>query len=159
MFNEKKKHILKFFIIFGLFVLTFIGFYHISVNYNLETLNKKGNACINDICIELEVVKSGKEKEEGLMYRDYLPQNQGMLFIFEKQDKHTFWMKNTFISLDIIWINKDFKIVDIISADPCRDLECEIYKPREKALYVIEVNKNFARENNIFIGNKVDLNY
>ncbi|MFT4304497.1 MAG: DUF192 domain-containing protein [Candidatus Woesearchaeota archaeon] len=159
MLSEKNNHFLKFFIIFILFIIVFLGFYYLYKNHDFKSYNQVGEACINDICIELEIVKTDKEREKGLMYIDYLPQNQGMLFIFEDEDKHAFWMKNTFISLDIIWINKDYEIVDIISANPCTDLECEIYKPRGEALYVIEVNKNFARENNIFIGNKVDLNY
>ena len=159
MKQDINKHFIGYFIIFAFFILILIGVYYIYQNFDSGTSSTTGDACINDICIQLEVVKTGKDKERGLMYRDYLPQDHGMLFVFENKAKHEFWMKNTFISLDIIWINEDFEIVDIISAEPCTSIECEIYKPREEALYVIEVNKNFARDNNIFIGTEVDLNY
>jgi len=68
-----------------------------------------------------------------------------------------FWMKDTLIPLDIIFINKDLRIVDIIQAVPCKKDPCKVYTPKNKAKYVLEVNKDFAKDNKIAINNSLKL--
>jgi uncharacterized protein len=159
---KKENHISKYFIIFIILIIVSFFIYFIYNNLDLNNqidINKKHKEiCIKKICIKVEIAKTENERNIGLMYKEYLSENEGMFFIFENEDKHQFWMKNTFISLDIIWINRDFEIVDIIQAEPCVSLECDIYKPREKALYVLEVNKGFSLKNNIMIGDKILIN-
>ena len=61
--------------------------------------------CFENNCFEVELALTLIEKGRGLMYREYLEENKGMLFVFDKEEKRSFWMKNTFIPLDIIWLN------------------------------------------------------
>ncbi|MBI2667761.1 DUF192 domain-containing protein [Candidatus Woesearchaeota archaeon] len=110
----------------------------------------------NEIKVNIEIADSDSERTQGLMFRESLDKNSGMLFVFEDEDYHSFWMKNTLIPLDMIFISKNLKIVDIKHAVPCDD-ECISYKPKDKAKYVLEVNNNFAIENNINLGDKVIL--
>ena len=89
------------------------------------------------------------------MNRDSLGENEGMLFIFDKEDYYSFWMLNTRIPLDIIWINANKEIIHIErNLQPCTD-SCPKYSPNEKALYVLEVNANYTSKNGINIGDKV----
>ena len=97
--------------------------------------------CSSKACFSVEIVKTEQERAQGLMNREFLEENSGMLFIFEQEAKHTFWMKDTKIPLDIIWIDKDKTIVYIKkNAIPCIEDPCPIYYPSAEALYVLELN-------------------
>jgi len=101
-----------------------------------------------------EVADSGPKRQQGLMFRKSLSDNEGMLFIFDEEGQHAFWMQNMLISLDIIWINQEKIIVDIITnTPPCNDA-CNIMVPRSKAKYVLEVRSGFVQKHNIKIGQK-----
>ena len=100
----------------------------------------------------VEIADSPAERELGLMGRDALPEGRGMLFIFDKPDEYGFWMKNTKISLDIIFLDAQKNIVDILSADPCIKDPCETYMPKAAALYAVEVPGGFANNNGIMMG-------
>jgi uncharacterized membrane protein (UPF0127 family) len=88
----------------------------------------------------VEVATTSQERQRGLMFRESLEPGTGMFFIFEKEDFYGFWMKNTLIPLDIIWINADKKIVDIQTLQACTEKPCDSHIPSQKALYVLEVN-------------------
>ena len=89
----------------------------------------------------VEIADEGHERREGLMYREELDEGHGMLFIFPKESPHSFWMKNTLIPLDIIWLSEKKEIVDIQTVPPCKpDTNCQSYKPKVAAKYVLEVN-------------------
>ncbi len=109
----------------------------------------------NEAVIFAEVADEQDEWERGLMFRNTLDDDTGMIFIFDKEDYYSFWMKNTRIPLDMIWISEDKKVVDIKEAEPCIDDPCTSYKPAGKAKYVLEVNQGFAENNSIKIGDKV----
>lgn len=64
------------------------------------------------------------------MYRQELPELSGMLFVFEQAGQYNFWMKNTLIPLDMIWINDQNKIIDIKQATPCTADPCPTYNPQ-----------------------------
>ncbi len=110
--------------------------------------------CFENVCVQAEIADTKDKRKTGLMFRESLPKNQGMLFIFDREESHSFWMKNMRIPLDIIYICQDKRIVDI-KADvaPCRD-SCYGLAPGAKAKYVLEVNAGFAEENKIEIGDK-----
>lgn len=108
--------------------------------------------CFRDICVDCEIADSDEKRIKGLMFREDLAQNSGMLFIFPFEDKYSFWMKNMRFSLDMIWIGSDRKIVDINkNVLPC-GASCEEIIPKAKAKYVLEVNSGFADKNRIKIG-------
>jgi len=114
--------------------------------------------CINDNCFIVEMAITIKEKQTGLMNRESLPPDSGMLFIYEEENIYPFWMKNTLIPLDIIWINKNKEIIYIENnALPCKLDPCPIYNPKEKAIYILEINGKLANSLKINIGDKVIL--
>ena len=105
--------------------------------------------------IEVEVVDTPLERREGLMHRESLCISCGMLFIMDEEAKHSFWMKNTLIPLDMVFIKSDSVIVDVLHAEPCLADPCRHYTPREKAQYVLETNVNKFDESDI--GKKVNI--
>ncbi len=98
--------------------------------------------CINNQnCFIIKTAESNSELIKWLMDKKTMHNNQGMFFIFKEEKLHTFWMKNTYIPLDIIWFDKSLKIIDIKkNAQPCFKDDCAQYIPKEKAKYVLEIN-------------------
>ncbi len=100
--------------------------------------------------ITAELAVSPEERERGLMYREKIEPDQGMLFVFEEEDLYSFWMKNTLIPLDIIWLNSNLQIVHIEkNVPPCLRDPCPGYSPRSPALYVLELKAGQAEANNL----------
>jgi hypothetical protein len=113
---------------------------------------KYTNVKVGNTKIRAEIADTLIERTKGLMFRKSLPENEGMLFVFNDEDYHSFWMMNMSFPIDIIWINKEKKVVDIAkNVQPCK-LICSTYTPKEKAMYVLEVNANFTEEHGIKIG-------
>lgn len=110
---------------------------------------------ISTTVVKAEVADTPLKQIEGLMSKKTLPDSQGMFFIFNKEYNHAIWMMNMSFPIDIIWISKDLKIVDIVEgALPCR-INCPVYAPDEKALYVLEVNSGFVARNKLRTGDSV----
>ncbi len=110
----------------------------------------------NNVKVIVDLANSPEEKQKGLMFREYLENNHGMLFRWDNEKLRSFWMKNTLIPLDIIFISKDHEITGIIQAEPCKkQTGCQVYAG--KAKYVLEVNQGFCKENNIKEGLKIKL--
>lgn len=106
--------------------------------------------------VKCEIADSIWEQAIGLMNRTNLSQDRGMLFIFSDEKPREFWMKNTLIPLDMIFLDKDFKIVKIIeNAQPCKTINCDTYPSVEPAQYVIEINGGFSEKYNITNQTKV----
>ena len=112
----------------------------------------------NPIKINAEIADDNEERTRGLMFRKILDENSGMLFVFDDEDFQTFWMKNTLIPLDIIFIDKNFRIVDIKNAAPCEKDPCSMYQSSMPAKYVLEVNSRFSDKNNIRVQNIIKIN-
>ena len=110
------------------------------------------------IKINVEVADDNNERGKGLMFREKLNENDGMLFVFDDESYLAFWMKNTLIPLDIIFIDENYGIVDIKNAVPCKEDPCALYKSLKPAKYVLEVNTNFTAKNKIKVGDKVIIN-
>ena len=80
----------------------------------------KSQVCFNNYCFNVELAITLEEQKHGLMGREYLPINEGMLFIYGQKTVHTFWMKNMLIPLDIIWINENEEVIHIKkNVQPC----------------------------------------
>ena len=106
-----------------------------------------------DIPVSVEIVSTEAQIERGLMYREHLPPDQGMLFLMDREKKWSFWMHNTLIPLDIIFIASDFTIAGIVeNAEPKTDTLREVHRP---SLYVLEVNGGFCAAHKIAAGTKV----
>jgi uncharacterized membrane protein (UPF0127 family) len=94
-----------------------------------------------------EVADTTEKRARGLMYRESLAKDRGMLFTFPEPQQWTFWMKNTRIALDIIWMDGNKKIVHVERNVPgCsrNDEGCPQYQPNNDALYVLEVAAGVA---------------
>ncbi len=109
------------------------------------------------VSVEIEIADTEEERVQGLMYREKLGSYNGMLFIFDIQANNSFWMKNTRIPLDLVFIDGDKKIVDIVeNAQPCVEGHiCPALRPQFEYMYCLEVNGGFAEENQIRIGDTV----
>ena len=115
--------------------------------------SKINQACANGKCFKLEIADTNEERSTGLMNHESLQEDAGMWFVFDKDDKHLFWMKDMKFPIDIIWIDSNYNVVDIKrDARPCKD-DCEIYSPSKEVRYVLEVNAG----SNINAGNKVEI--
>ncbi|MEC7380702.1 MAG: DUF192 domain-containing protein [Pseudomonadota bacterium] len=116
---------------------------------NLDIINNYKDK----ITYAVEVVKSQSDQEIGLMYRNRLKEKTGMLFIFKKEKKATFWMKNTYIPLDIIFIKEDGSIDSIkFNAEP---LKTKKIKSKDKIAAVLEINAGEAKKFNFNINSIV----
>jgi uncharacterized protein len=105
------------------------------------------------ITIEAQVASSLAEQSKGLMYRKFLPQDEGMLFIYNQEDNLGFYMANCFISLDMIFMNSKNIVVGIIEkAVPFDSTTRSIGKPSQ---YVLEVNGGFSSRHGITPGAKI----
>jgi len=101
--------------------------------------------CFNNKCVTVEVADNDAARIRGLQGRFHLDPNSGMLFVFPQQDLYNFWMKDTLIPLDIIWLDSDQKIVDIkVNVPPCQENPCPMVVPSGTALYVLEINAGAA---------------
>lgn len=109
--------------------------------------------CCSKHCFSLEIAKTPEQRSLGLMYRETLEKNHGMVFVFTTEAKHPFWMKNTKIPLDMIRLDSRYEIVDIQEASVCKQDPCQIYTPVADASYVIELNQGIAKNLGIQTGN------
>ena len=107
---------------------------------------------IHDKEIWVEVAQTPGERSYGLMGRKHLGKDEGMLFIFETEDYHGFWMKDTFVSLSIAFIDKDGRIVWITDMKP---LTLDSHVPPRPILYALEMNKGWFAKNSIKVGEVV----
>src|SRR5919112_1327245 len=102
--------------------------------------------------VEVEIADDATEQRRGLMERTELAENAGMLFVFEREEPRSFWMRNTLIPLSIAYIASDGRIVDIQDMQP---LDETAHPSAEPAQYALEVNQGFFAERGIAVGDVV----
>ena len=102
----------------------------------------KINIEINDTEYIVEVAKTEEEKIKGLQNVKSLPKNEGMLFVYDEPQTVGFWMKDTYIPLDIIFINEDMEVISIYKGKPLDNTLVE----EDNVKYVLEVNQNSGIE-------------
>lgn len=103
--------------------------------------------------IDIELANDDAQRAQGLMYRRSMRDDQGMLFIMERNEQQGFWMKNTYISLDIIYVGVDSTIVDIYKN--AKPLSTQSMPSRGLAKYVVEVNGGWTTKNGVAKGDKI----
>ncbi|MFA3783746.1 DUF192 domain-containing protein [Melioribacteraceae bacterium 4301-Me] len=174
--NKKKNLFAK--IAAGLVLLAFVAYYVLSQfvlnessspknkelenavnNYTAYSFHKDGELSFLDAKgtliskIDIEIADTDEKRELGLMYRDKMEENRGMLFIFPQETYQSFWMKNTIIPLDMIFINANKEIIKIQkNTIPYSE---QSYSSEKPAKYVIEVNAGYCDRHGIKEGNKI----
>lgn len=140
--NVFKSLIIIFFLLIAILAVFFL------VRYSLGP-----RICINGVCLKVEIAKNDAERSRGLMFRTALGRDRGMVFIFSHDDYWGFWMKNTLIPLDIIWLDKNGKIVDMVdNARPYPGENPPTFRPVYPARFVLEANNGFIKESGASIG-------
>ena len=104
--------------------------------------------------IDIQIADTDFDRQLGLMFRKSMSENKGMLFIFPQESIQSFWMRNTYISLDMIFLNADKKIITIHKNT--KTLSDQSYRSTGPAKYVIEVDSGFSDKFNIKVGDKVN---
>ena len=104
----------------------------------------------NGVYITAELAVTDEERQLGLMFREGINADQGMLFVFKEEDIHSFWMKNMKFSIDILWLNRDKRIVHIERRVlPCLSPPCDSYSPKSPSLYVLELKVGSVDKNKL----------
>lgn len=100
----------------------------------------------------VEIAENAQERTRGLMFRESLPEDQGMLFVFEQDANHSFWMKDTTIPLSIAFIEAGGDIIGIRDMQP---LDQTLLSPGAPYRYAVEVNQGWFERNDITVGSTV----
>lgn len=109
--------------------------------------------------ITVEIAETDAQKSKGLMFREGLVTNNGMLFVYQQERRLSVWMKNTGIPLDILFISELGVIVSIYNdVQPCFKVSCEIYESKGKAKYFLEINAGVVEKNHISVGQSLKIN-
>ena len=116
------------------------------------TINSVGGR----VPVGVEVADTDAERQAGLMGRTVLPEDAGMLFVFEGEQTLSFWMKDTLIPLSIAYIDAEGRIVDIQDMQPLDDVSPH-YVSAEPARYALEVNQGFFEERGVMVGDTLEL--
>ncbi len=106
----------------------------------------------------VELALTPEDQAQGLMFRESLPERHGMLFVFPETAPHHFWMKNTMIPLDMIWLDASGRVL-FVSADtpPCKADPCATYGPDGPAQMVLEIAGGKAKAEGVAAGTKLEL--
>jgi len=120
-----------------------------------DTRTNKGILYINKTKIDVQVASALFEKKQGLSGKPSIEKNEGMLFIYKKDGKYGYWMKNMNFPIDIIWIDSNFQIVEISENIPPESFP-QSFKSEKPIRYVLEISANLAKDKQISVGDRVD---
>ncbi len=99
--------------------------------------------------LRVELADDNEKRSRGLMFRESLPMGHGMLFIFDKPQTLSFWMKNTLIPLDILFFGEGGKLVSTVTMAPCTEDPCQAYPSAAEAQYALEVPAGFIEQHHV----------
>lgn len=103
--------------------------------------------------VTVEIADDEAERQRGLMYRESLPEDHGMLFVYATERHLSFWMRNTFIPLDVAFIDRTGRIVDIQQMEPQSD---ETHTARAPAMYALEMRQGWFADHDVEVGDTVE---
>jgi uncharacterized membrane protein (UPF0127 family) len=110
-----------------------------------------------EVRLAVEIAETPQTRARGLMGREHLDPEAGMVFLFEEPSDGGFWMKNTLIPLSIAFWNQDGRIGAILDMEPCREDPCQVYEPGITYVGALEVNQGFFRDRGVETGARVRL--
>jgi len=145
-------------LLLGLAVVIFIII--LIATYTVSNNNNGTYVAINDSKFQVEVAETDTEKQIGLSNTQSLPENEGMLFLFDKPGFYSFWMKEMKFPIDIIFINGNKVTTIVTNAMPPskNDGNLPLFQPTEESDKVLEVNAGIAKKYNITEGSIIDIN-
>ena len=109
---------------------------------------------INDLLTNIEVASNPNDRRKGLMYRKSLPEDHGMFFVWEYRKRQCMWMRNTYIPLNVAYIDTKGKILEIYEMLPLsEDSICSM----KRVKYALEVNLDWFKRNNVYVGDQIDI--
>ncbi|MFA5261742.1 MAG: DUF192 domain-containing protein [Candidatus Omnitrophota bacterium] len=118
---------------------------------------RQDRVCFPGACYEVELALTPETRQRGLQHRAQMALDKGMLFVFPVSSAYGFWMKETLIPLDIIWLDQNRRIIHIEEQiPPCEGQPCPVYVPSQPALYVLEINAGQAAEKRLKTGLKAE---
>jgi len=122
--------------------------------------NHKNNKIILSKLDKIELALSPNQKARGLMYRKNLCSSCAMLFVYDENlpSRDSFWMQNTYISLDMIFLDKNGQVVSLFEYTKPLDNSIK-YTPSSEYNYVIETNAGFVKAHKLHMGNMIDTDY
>ncbi len=119
----------------------------------------RGQVTVGPATFQVEIAQTATDRQQGLMFRRELPLDQGMLFI-QPPGPALFWMKNTYLSLDLLYFDADGRLLQIVAAaPPCTTPDCPIYPSIATAAvrYILEINAGEAARRGLQIGDRLQL--
>lgn len=152
------------FILVALFLSGIIYMYEMRIvptgvpDLNSNSQNQEKSSVIPQSSIQplsLIFARTDAERDLGLGQRASLPENEGMLFVFDTPSEYAFWMKDMSFPIDMIWLDGDFRIVYIASNVPPASYP-KTFSPPTPSLYVLETNTGYAQKNNLSVGETLD---
>jgi uncharacterized membrane protein (UPF0127 family) len=155
----KKRIVLYGVVIFLLVVVALIFYYPFpkleSQTISQDTLDRSTMTTLTfgDIMVYVDVARTLEEKAKGLSHREFLREDEGMLFVYTEPSYYGFWMPDMFFALDIIWFNEHLVVVDI-TENVTPESYPEKFRPKVPAQYVLEVNSGYTKKYGITVGAK-----
>ncbi|MDH4197624.1 MAG: DUF192 domain-containing protein [Candidatus Aminicenantes bacterium] len=111
----------------------------------------------NGTSVTAELAVTDAERARGLMFRENVPADQGMLFVFEAEAQHSFWMKNTKVYLDMLWLDGGRRVIHIErQVPPCVTDPCPSYGPQLPARFVLELRGGEADVRGLAVGDRLE---
>ena len=157
----KKFKYLFFIFLFSFYAFSVFGQTHNYLNDGVPQKLAITEAKIGENVFLLMLARSNLEKAKGLMFRRYMPQNHGMIFIYEDEQFMSYWMKNTMIPLDLVLVSPDLTVTELIldmkAGFGLPDRELKHYPSTIKAKYAIEFNEGTVKRLNIKVGDKLEI--
>lgn len=142
----------KTFFIFGAVILVLVLFF--LAGWFLNSY-RKIDLSVNNIKIEAEIADTFQKKARGLSGRKSIAEGEGMLFIYENSGFYSFWMLGMNFALDIIWIDENYKIIDI-DKNVSPDSFPKTFRSENPAKYILEVPAGFSDKNNVKLGDYIN---
>ncbi|MFC1780406.1 DUF192 domain-containing protein [Patescibacteria group bacterium] len=157
--NKKQKTFIKITILTAFLLLLTIVILFLNTRKKSEEVSANSLQITTDsqtLTLQVELAQTAQELSNGLMNRTNLCENCGMLFIFPDERVRSFWMKNTLISLDIIFADNEGIIVHIAENSEVNQTD-EKYSSIHPVKYILEVNAGYSERNDVTTGNKINV--
>jgi len=155
MTNTKTKLIFVSVFILVLFILIPKFF----ITEKIDTVsNGLASFIYNEKTIQLEIAKTEEEKVKGLSGRNFLEKNKGLLFVYDDLDFYGIWMKEMNFPIDIIWLDQNFKVVEIAD-NVSPNTFPKVFYPSNEAKYIIELNAGISKEIDLNVGSVINIKY